>query len=599
VQEDVETNFSIHVPRLNGLIDAIASKGEGLVWNDELCCFEVTDGSMFQERLVSAFFSGPLCSQIPQDALLKCMFSTYTLMRGNNWMLTGAAFRSKVDNHRPSWFMARPLENRWQPLNRPQPQPQTQLLPVNPSHQAAVTADQVQVNLHSSSGSFQVSLQHFLDVTGAGDIFARSSAHHGQGAGYWDSDITSGSSSNTSTCTSSPSCDGFQHGEHPEYSVGMGPNSGAGYGVQGSAGLEGVPEVLGEAQVAGLVSSMWNESSLGDQAYFFPRRKGCAPFSNGSVVTLEDGVLGPDQCGSAPGRLFMVVSDNNAKWKGEPLPTPDEEKLGHWCAFLGQVPMRVACDVRFGDYLGPVGDGSGRARIARLGQESVVGLALSGASAGGVVKALVFAGFNALAPLGEGFKEIFERSLRLERVVEELAAGVDDARAGVEEVREALMAQDLRTAALEARIERAEVLTRAAPVRQHEVIPLVIDADPKRAMATSSGGCWGRWRRVRPYIWAVIAAGLILLAGVVLGHGLFRHRFKHHHDTASDVPATSSYGSSLAPLRPVAYVIAEPARMTKEERAAAKAAHHTGHKQRQEELSGSMQPMDLVDFSRP
>jgi hypothetical protein len=28
--------------------------------------------------------------------------------------------------------------------------------------------------------------------------------------------------------------------------------------------------------------------------------------------------------------MYMVVSDKNAKWKGEPIPSPEEEPKGHW-----------------------------------------------------------------------------------------------------------------------------------------------------------------------------------------------------------------------------------------------------------------------------
>ena len=28
--------------------------------------------------------------------------------------------------------------------------------------------------------------------------------------------------------------------------------------------------------------------------------------------------------------IYMVVSDNNAKWKGEPIPSAEEETKGHW-----------------------------------------------------------------------------------------------------------------------------------------------------------------------------------------------------------------------------------------------------------------------------
>lgn len=74
---------------------------------------------------------------------------------------------------------------------------------------------------------------------------------------------------------------------------------------------------------------------------------------NGAIVALREGVLCPvegiDTCD-----MFLVVSDDNAKWKGEPHPTPEQEQAGHWCAFLGQVPLRVHGAVKAGQYLGPV-----------------------------------------------------------------------------------------------------------------------------------------------------------------------------------------------------------------------------------------------------
>ena len=81
---------------------------------------------------------------------------------------------------------------------------------------------------------------------------------------------------------------------------------------------------------------VWSQFSRGDQAYFFFRNAEHAPFSNGSIVALKGGQLvAAHQAVDA--ELFLVVSDKNALWKGEPRPLPEQEEEGHWCAFLGQV----------------------------------------------------------------------------------------------------------------------------------------------------------------------------------------------------------------------------------------------------------------------
>ena len=77
------------------------------------------------------------------------------------------------------------------------------------------------------------------------------------------------------------------------------------------------------------------------------------PMFNGAIAALREGVLCPvDDLSTA--EMLLVVSDDNAKWKGEPYPTPEQEKSGHWCAYLGQVPLRVKGAVKAGQYLGPI-----------------------------------------------------------------------------------------------------------------------------------------------------------------------------------------------------------------------------------------------------
>jgi hypothetical protein len=176
-----------------------------------------------------------------------------------------------------------------------------------------------------------------------------------------------------------------------------------------------VPQgILSEKDIASIVGTMWDEGSLGDQAYFFPREGGCPPLSNGAIVSLADGALRGltrEAC-EDPRTLYLVVSDSNAKWKGEPIPTKEEEALGHWCAFLGQVPVRVEGAVRCGEAIGPKPDGSGLGVATALGQGPVIGIALASKSEeqAGVVKTLCFAGFNALAPLGADFRQLFLRT---------------------------------------------------------------------------------------------------------------------------------------------------------------------------------------------
>lgn len=154
---------------------------------------------------------------------------------------------------------------------------------------------------------------------------------------------------------------------------------------------------------------------------------------NGSIVALKNGVLCP-VTNYDDAEMFLVVSDENAKWKGEPFPTPEQEKVGHWCAYLGQVPLVVRGPVRAGQYLGPCSDGSGMARAVELGEGPVVGIALSGrTTSGGIVKAMVSVGLNALSSLADNGKNknhdrIVERLEKLSDAVSLLSGKAREAK---------------------------------------------------------------------------------------------------------------------------------------------------------------------------
>ena len=84
-------------------------------------------------------------------------------------------------------------------------------------------------------------------------------------------------------------------------------------------------------------------------AYWFSSASG--RFENGSIVTLRNGKLVLTK-EFAAGDIFLVVSDRHAKWKGGVPPSPEDEAKGHWCAWLGQVPLKTNGPVKSGDYIG-------------------------------------------------------------------------------------------------------------------------------------------------------------------------------------------------------------------------------------------------------
>jgi hypothetical protein len=206
---------------------------------------------------------------------------------------------------------------------------------------------------------------------------------------------------------------------------------------------------------------IWSQFSRGDQAYFFFRNAEHAPFSNGAVVALKGGQLvAADKALEA--ELYLVVSDKNALWKGEPRPTPEQEQEGHWCAFLGQVPLWVEGPVKAGQYLGPVGDGSGLAKVVRPGAQPAVAIALEDKASGlTALKCMVSVGLNSLhVVLETGAAEQAEAASQRSQVLKRL----DSASVSVQRVcakaasaqRDAAEAKAAASAAAEA-AHRAEV----------------------------------------------------------------------------------------------------------------------------------------------
>jgi len=278
------------------------SEGEGL--------YVVLDGPGFERRFNELRLTRGKKVESATYRPFSRMHTHFVLVRGEKWAGTGSAFKFKLEE------------------------------PPAASTAEAVSAANVMIQLHSSSAreSFHMTLQHFLDVTGAGDHFREAMRKGSPGS-------TSGTETDTSA-GGSPDAASPRACPDGEASDTQQPLSSSRFMANE---LDGLPifgrevsssNLLAPHDVSSLVETMWTCDSKGDQAYFFMRKEGAVSFQNGAIVKLRSGVLvsecDPDE--GDPG-LLMVVSDNNAKWKGEPLPTPEQEDLGHWCCFLGSLSV--------------------------------------------------------------------------------------------------------------------------------------------------------------------------------------------------------------------------------------------------------------------
>eukprot|EP00286_Rhodomonas_abbreviata_P026757 CAMPEP_0181312628 /NCGR_PEP_ID=MMETSP1101-20121128/13801_1 /TAXON_ID=46948 /ORGANISM="Rhodomonas abbreviata, Strain Caron Lab Isolate" /LENGTH=730 /DNA_ID=CAMNT_0023419497 /DNA_START=133 /DNA_END=2324 /DNA_ORIENTATION=- len=343
--------------RLTDAIDKLAAIGEVLKFDSVDQLYVVLDGPGFESRFDELRCTRAKRSDGTNSRPFSRMHNHYVLVRGEKWAKTGSAFRAKDAVHelpRADQVQASKINVTLLPTDEPE--------------------------------GFQVTLQHFLNVTGAGDLFknARRMQEMGMNGGHMEPE--------------------------PIYPVQYASN-------QDYAN-----------NVSGQLDTMWNQNSKGDQAYFFFRHSGVSAMRNGSIVMLKDGKLCADDTPSK-GCIYMVVSDDNAKWKGEPLPTPEEETLGHWCCFLGQVPVWVAGPVKCGDYIGPQADGSGVGVVKEVGSGWPAEW-MAGCGDGdegkegeepGIVRTLCFAGLNAMSEkVGGEVTALMEQALATKRDVSDL-----------------------------------------------------------------------------------------------------------------------------------------------------------------------------------
>ena len=325
--------------RLPELIAALANEGEVLRWDPSQNWYEVIDGPRFEER-----YNALRCrrERRKEDAVYRPfarMHTYFTLLRGEKWAGTGSAFRPRSKSSDKDSNGISNDKKLAQSAGQSPPRMNMACLPradipvephPNEFPQTKLDADKISVTLRgveggNTPGLFRCSLQHFLDVTGAGELYNLSATGSSGAAGWLR---PAAGRAIQSAYGSDSACSDWSTASHPSSS----PEHSEKEGQHVCGGM-----MLQDDDIGRIVGGLWDESSLGDQAYFFPRRIGEEPCFNGAIVALVDGMLTCEAIAGGGNAMYMVVSDNNAKWKGEPLPTPEEEKLGHWCAFLGQV----------------------------------------------------------------------------------------------------------------------------------------------------------------------------------------------------------------------------------------------------------------------
>jgi hypothetical protein len=331
--------------RLPELIAALAREGEVLRWDLNQEWYEVIDGPRFEER-----YNALRCrrERRKEEAVYRPfarMHTYFTLMRGEKWAGTGSAFRprSKASDKDPQsladpWALPTPpfpaiTQTSPAPSHTAGHAPAPAPHPLGPKQDGGappplLEADRISVTLgaRGAAGRVRCTLQHFLDVTGAGELYNRSAAgDRGAAAARLSAPDAGRAAAGCAAESTPPGSEWSSSACSPDWS----PPEGEGHGGGGA--------LLQDEDIARIVGGLWDENSLGDQAYWFPRRAGEAPLGNGAIARLAGGALTRAPAAAGEAGMLMVVSDRNAKWKGEPLPSPEEEGLGHWCAFLGQV----------------------------------------------------------------------------------------------------------------------------------------------------------------------------------------------------------------------------------------------------------------------
>eukprot|EP00961_Rhodomonas_salina_P079060 1063030-Rhodomonas_salina.1 len=187
--------------RMTEFINVLASRGTALTFDQESGNFHVQDGAAFQKEYCALRSTRGKKNVGARDRPFAQMYRAYVMVRGDKWASKGTIFRAKDPKHAPQ--CSSPLhptgESNTDSVSPSHQSQQSQqdfgktsscsvFSPHSPhaasdslSHRPTVQAHDVIMQIRDVNGEeIDLSLQHFLDVTGAGALYM---AARGRGGG--------------------------------------------------------------------------------------------------------------------------------------------------------------------------------------------------------------------------------------------------------------------------------------------------------------------------------------------------------------------------------------------------------------------------------
>lgn len=178
-------------PRMSELINIVASKETSLKYDYGTGCFQVIDGPQFEKDYCALRMTRIKKNQAAPDRPFAQMYRAYTMVQGEKWASTGTVFKPKRPEIAPNYKGPSPTgsdapctdQSSISPPSHVQSPPlevgTSDFSPEPPPSypEATISAEKVAIAIRDWDGNVvDCSLQHFLDVTGAGELYKTSMA---------------------------------------------------------------------------------------------------------------------------------------------------------------------------------------------------------------------------------------------------------------------------------------------------------------------------------------------------------------------------------------------------------------------------------------
>eukprot|EP00961_Rhodomonas_salina_P068177 915284-Rhodomonas_salina.1 len=242
------------VPRISEFINILASRGTALTFEHDSGHFHVLDGTQFQKEYCALRSNRDKKNQAARDRPFAQMHRVYVIVRGDKWAATGTVFRAKDPKHAPQCSPP-PCQDFEENGTACPPHAPHAVASASLPQRQPVQANDVIMQIRNTNGEeMDMSLQHYLDVRGAGALY---SAARGRGGAAVQQHSGSGNA---------------QARANVEQGVALWAEHFEGQEHAGLWAEEGAHAGLWEEHGEHVMEGVWNATSKGDHAYFFKRR---------------------------------------------------------------------------------------------------------------------------------------------------------------------------------------------------------------------------------------------------------------------------------------------------------------------------------------